>query len=272
MPVLGVRVSHRARYAIVWAPLAAGPHRRCCGGLTRSRWGASSVRIVRAAWGNEPGRARGRGSPGWRDAPRRPGPDEVRVRVALSGVNPGDTKKRGDWFGSRPPFPRVVPHSDGAGVIERVGEDVEPGRVGQRVWVYGAQSYRPFGTAAQLTVVPAEQAVELPAEVSDEVGACLGHPRHHRAPGRVRRRPGDRQRSFSSTACSARVGSLAAQLARWGGARSSQPCGVPATSTQVDPTAPRTSWRWISPTLLGRFVASRPTAWTGSSRSPSQTT
>jgi NADPH2:quinone reductase len=60
------------------------------------------------------------------------------------------------------PFPRVVPHSDGADIIDAVGDGVDPARVGQRVWVYGAQSYRPFGTAAQFTVVPAEQAVELP--------------------------------------------------------------------------------------------------------------
>jgi NADPH:quinone reductase len=54
------------------------------------------------------------------------------------------------------PFPRIVPHSDGSGLIDAVGEGVDPARVGQRVWVYGAQSYRPFGTATQLSVVPAE--------------------------------------------------------------------------------------------------------------------
>ena len=74
------------------------------------------------------------------------------------------------------PYPRVIPHSDGAGVIDFVGEGVDPARVGRRVWIFGAQSYRPFGTAAELTVVPAEQAVELPNDVSDEVGACLGIP------------------------------------------------------------------------------------------------
>lgn len=103
-----------------------------------------------------------------------PGAGEVRVRVAFSGINPGDTKKRADWLGYGMPFPRVVPHSDGSGVIDAVGDGVDPGRVGQRVWVYGAQSYRPFGTAAELTVVPDEQAVPLPAGVSDELGACLG--------------------------------------------------------------------------------------------------
>jgi NADPH:quinone reductase len=62
-----------------------------------------------------------------------PGPGEVRVRVTLSGVNPGDTKKRGDWLGYGMPFPRNVPHSDGSGVIDAVGDGVERGRVGQRV-------------------------------------------------------------------------------------------------------------------------------------------
>ena len=105
-----------------------------------------------------------------------PGPDEVRVRVSYSGVNPGDTKKRRGWLGSTMPYPRVIPHSDGAGVIDSVGEGVDPARIGDRVWIFGAQSYRPLGTAAELAVVPAQQAIELPDGVSDEVGACLGIP------------------------------------------------------------------------------------------------
>ena len=83
-----------------------------------------------------------------------PGPGDVRVRVRLSGLNPGDTKKRRGWLGSRMPYPRVIPHSDGAGIVDAVGPGVVPGRVGRRVWVFGAQSYRPFGTAAEFTVVP----------------------------------------------------------------------------------------------------------------------
>ncbi len=67
-------------------------------------------------------------------------------------------------------FPRIVPHSDGAGVIEAVGLGADLARVSQRAWVYGAQSYRPFGTAAQTTVVPEALAVDLPAAVSDEMG------------------------------------------------------------------------------------------------------
>jgi len=105
-----------------------------------------------------------------------PGSGEVRVRVSYSGVNPGDTKKRRGWLGSAMPYPRVIPHSDGAGRVESVGNGVDPGRIGRRVWMYGAQSYRPFGTAAELVVLPAEQAIELPAGVPDEMGACLGIP------------------------------------------------------------------------------------------------
>lgn len=145
------------------------------------------------------------------------GPGEVRVRLTVSGVNPGDTKKRRGWLGSEMPYPRVIPHSDGAGVIESAGEGVEPSRVGQRVWVYGAQSYRPFGTAAQMTVVPDDQAVALPGTVSDEVGACLGIPgiTAHRAvfgDGSVR------GTTLLIHGVLGAVGSLAAQLASWGGA------------------------------------------------------
>jgi NADPH2:quinone reductase len=171
---------------------------------------------VRAAWYEKPGPASEVLQVGDLPTPD-PGPGEVRVRLSMSGVNPGDTKKRGDWLGYGMPFPRVIPHSDGAGVIDAVGEGADPGLAGRRVWVYGAQSYRPFGTAAEWTVVPSEQAVELPDTVSDELGACLGIPgiTAHRA-------------VFSDGAVTGQmilvhgilggVSSLAAQLARWGGA------------------------------------------------------
>jgi NADPH2:quinone reductase len=103
-----------------------------------------------------------------------PGPGEVRVRVRASAVNPTDTKSRRSPAPMQ--FPRVVPHQDGAGVIERVGSGVPAERVGQRVWIYEAQWQRPQGTAAQLTVVPQDQAVPLPDHVSFEEGACLGIP------------------------------------------------------------------------------------------------
>ncbi len=145
------------------------------------------------------------------------GPGEVRVRISRSGINPGDTKKRRGWLGSEMPFPRVIPHSDGAGVIESVGRGVDPGRVSQRVWVFGAQSYRPFGTAAQLTVVPAQQAIELPDNVCDDVGACLGIPgiTAHRAV--FADGPVDGLTVLVHGVLGG-VGALAAQLARWGGA------------------------------------------------------
>jgi NADPH:quinone reductase len=146
-----------------------------------------------------------------------PGPAEVRVRLRFSGVNPGDTKKRRGWLGSTMPFPRVIPHSDGAGTIDRVGDGVDPSRVGQRVWVYGAQSYRPFGTAAQYTLVPDSQAVDLPDEVDDQTAACLGIPgiTAHRAVFADGPVAGTTVLVHGALGA---VGSLAAQLAHWAGA------------------------------------------------------
>jgi NADPH:quinone reductase-like Zn-dependent oxidoreductase len=91
-----------------------------------------------------------------------PGSGEVRIRVAASGINPGDVKKRQNAFGYGMPFRRVIPHSDGAGTIDRVGQGVARSRIGERVWCYGAQSYRAFGTAAEYVVVPSGQAIPLP--------------------------------------------------------------------------------------------------------------
>jgi len=146
-----------------------------------------------------------------------PGPGEVRVRLTVSGANPGDVKKRQAWLGSPMAFPRIVPHSDGAGVIDAVGPGADPARVGSRVWVYGAQSYRAFGTAAQTTVVPEALAVALPDSVSDELAACLGIPgiTAHRAvfaDGPVA------GQTVLVHGVRGSVSSLAAQLARWAGA------------------------------------------------------
>ncbi len=105
----------------------------------------------------------------------RPGPGEVRVRVAVSGVNPVDVKRRLGGRGEMP-APRVIPHLDGAGVIDSVGAGVAESRLGQRVWVYEAQGDRPFGTAAELVTVPARCAVPLPEAISFDEGACLGVP------------------------------------------------------------------------------------------------
>jgi NADPH2:quinone reductase len=130
---------------------------------------------MRAAWYDRQGPAREVLTIGEMRDPE-PGPGEVRIRVVASGVNPGDVKKRQDAFGYGMPYPRVIPHSDGAGLVDRVGSAVAVGWLGQRVWCYGAQSYRPFGTAAEYTVVPAEQVAKLLDHVTFEQGACLGIP------------------------------------------------------------------------------------------------
>ncbi|MBI5950385.1 MAG: NADPH:quinone reductase [Chloroflexi bacterium] len=105
-----------------------------------------------------------------------PGPGEVRVRVAWSGVNPSDVKSRAGSRVKTLPFPRIIPHSDGAGMIDQVGAEVDPARVGERVWIWNAAWMRPFGTAAQYVVLPSNQAALLPDNVELAVGACLGIP------------------------------------------------------------------------------------------------
>jgi NADPH:quinone reductase len=184
--------------------------------LCRKSYRFAEVADVLAAWYDRQGLAADVLEVGELPDPE-PVPGEVRVRINVSGINPGDTKKRSGWQGTPMRFPRIVPHSDGAGVIDAVGDGVDNSRIGQRVWTYGAQSYRPFGTAAQLTCVPHRQAVPLTDEVSDEIGACLGIPgiTAHRA-------------VFSDGPVAGKtvlvhgvlgsVSSLAAQLANWGDA------------------------------------------------------
>ena len=106
-----------------------------------------------------------------------PGPGEVRVRIAASGVNPSDVKRRNAAPpGSPAEFPTVIPHSDGAGTIDAVGTGVAPSRVGERVWLWNAQYGRANGTAAEYTVLPSAQAVLLPEDTEFAAGACLGIP------------------------------------------------------------------------------------------------
>ena len=158
---------------------------------------------------------------GERPAPH-PGPGEVRVRLAYSGVNLVDLKRRAGLFGPVQ-FPFVIPHDDGAGEIDAVGHGVAAARVGERVYVYNAQVvrdsvYRQYGTAAEFTCVPAAQAVALPAATPFELGASLGvnAMTAHRAlfsdgpvDGRVVLIAGG----------AGGVGRAAIQLAKWAGAR-----------------------------------------------------
>lgn len=144
---------------------------------------------------------------------------EVRVQVHVSGVNPSDTKGRSGWGGnSEMQYPRIIPHQDGAGVIESVGEGVPTSRIGERVWIYEAQQRRPFGTAAEYVVVPATNAVRLPDNTDFEIGACLGVPAMtaHRclfADGSI-----TGQTVLVSGGAGA-VGLCAVQLGKWAGAK-----------------------------------------------------
>ena len=101
---------------------------------------------------------------------------EVRIRVTASGVNPGDVKKRQDAYGYGMPYPRITPHSDGAGTVDAVGEGVSQEWIGRRLWCHGAQTYRPFGTTAEYTLIPVAQAIPLPPKVSFEQGAVSVFP------------------------------------------------------------------------------------------------
>ena len=107
-----------------------------------------------------------------------PADGEVLVRLKTSGVNPSDVKVRagGRPGVTEPPFPKIVPHSDGAGVIEAVGADVDASRIGERVWIWNSQWRRAFGTAAECIALPSKQTVRLPVAVSFEEGAVLGIP------------------------------------------------------------------------------------------------
>lgn len=130
---------------------------------------------MRAAWYERQGPAREVLTVGEMPDPI-PGPGEVRIRIAASGINPGDIKKRQDSFGIGMAYPRIIPHSDGAGRVDKVGDGVPSEWLGRSIWCFGAQSYRPFGTAAEFTVVPLEKVAPLPNNVSPEQGACLGIP------------------------------------------------------------------------------------------------
>src|ERR1700756_928580 len=130
---------------------------------------------MKAAWYEKQGPAREVLTVGEIPNPS-PTAGEVRIRIAASGINPGDTKKRGDSFGIGMAYPRVIPHSDGAGHVDQLGAGVPSEWKGRSVWCYGAQSYRPFGTAAEFTVVPVDQVAGLPESGAMEQAACLGIP------------------------------------------------------------------------------------------------
>lgn len=169
---------------------------------------------MKAAWYERNGKARDVLVVGEMPAPS-PGPGEVLVRLAVSGVNPSDVKSRA---GRPMAGPRIIPHSDGAGVIEAVGEGVDAGRVGEHVWLWNGQWKRPFGTAARFIALPSPQAVPLPEGTGFAAGACLGIPAltalhavalHGEIAGRT----------LLVTGAAASVGHYAVQIAKLRGAR-----------------------------------------------------
>ena len=105
-----------------------------------------------------------------------PGDGDVRVKIAVSGVNPSDWKARERGRGGVLPFPKIIPQSDGAGIVDAIGGGVSHVREGDRVWVLNGQWRRPFGTAAEYTVLPAKYVIPLPDTTGFEDGACFGIP------------------------------------------------------------------------------------------------
>ena len=189
---------------------------------------------MKAAWYQKQGPAREVLTVGEMRDPS-PAAGEVRIRIAASGINPGDIKKRQDAFGYGMAYPRVIPHSDGAGRVDQIGSGVSSEWIGRRVWCYGAQSYRPFGTAAEFTVVPVDQVASLPENVSMEQGACLGIPgiTAHRA---VHVAGPVNGRTVLVQGAAGSVGLCAVQLARQAGAHV-----IGTVRSSSDETAARTA-------------------------------
>jgi NADPH:quinone reductase len=173
---------------------------------------------MKAIWYERKGAARDVLTFGERPDPE-PGPGEVRVKLVVSGLNPSDLKGRSGWRGAKEmQYPLIVPHQDGAGIIDRAGPGVAQARIGERVWLYEAQRGRAFGTAAEYVVVPAEHAVQLPEGVAFETGAALGVPAltAHRAlfiDGSIL------GQTVLVTGGAGAVGQAAVLLAKWAGAR-----------------------------------------------------
>jgi len=130
---------------------------------------------MRAAFYDKLGQAKEVLTVGEQPTPQ-PRSGEVRVKLQTSGVNPSDTKARLRGRGGSIPFPLIIPQSDGAGVIDAIGEEVNDQRLGKRVWLMNGQWQRPFGTAAEYICVESKYVIELPDDVDMAVGACFGIP------------------------------------------------------------------------------------------------
>ncbi|MBT4908048.1 MAG: NADPH:quinone reductase [Rhodospirillaceae bacterium] len=171
---------------------------------------------MKAVWYEELGPARAVLTFGEMDSPD-PGPGDVRVKLHASGVNPADVKRRGlGTYGME--YPRIIPNSDGAGIIDAVGDGVSDIEEGQRVWLFNGQRQgRAFGTAAEYITLASWLVAPLPDALSFDEGACLGIPcmtGHHNvfSSGPVT------GKTILVTGGAGAVGHYAVQWARWGGA------------------------------------------------------
>ena len=151
---------------------------------------------------------------------QKPQSREVIVKLRYSGVNPSDAKARaGNRPGVvRPEYSLVIPHSDGSGVIEDVGSELDKSLIGKRVWVRNGQWKRPFGTAAEYITIALENLVEMPSEMTFQDGATMGIPGLTAAHGIF----GSGEvigKTLLISGGGGAVGHLAVQLAKWGGAK-----------------------------------------------------
>lgn len=153
------------------------------------------------------------------DMPRPdPAAGEVLVRIHTSGVNPSDVKKRMGAMPAPVGYPRIIPHSDGAGVVAAVGDGVSAERIGRRVWLWNAQWGRASGSAAEFCALPSEQAVDLPEDVGFDVAACLGIPAQTAWAAVMEGRPAA-EKTFLVHGGAGSVGELAIAIAADAGAR-----------------------------------------------------
>ena len=162
---------------------------------------------------------------------------EALIRIRTSGVNPSDVKTRGGARGELQ-FPRIIPHSDGAGNIEAVGNGVDKNRIGERVWLWNGAFGRAFGTCAEYISLPANQAVEMPENSTFEAGACMGIPASTAYHG-VFSGGSVKNKTLLVTGGAGAVGHYAIQLAKWDGAQvvatvSSPEKGLAAKEAGVD--------------------------------------
>lgn len=100
-----------------------------------------------------------------------PSAGQVLVRIHAAGVNPYETYMRNGTYAIKPPLP-YTPGSDGAGVVETVGNGVNSVKPGDRVYTAKTIS----GTYAEYALTIASQVHPLPPKVTYPQGAGIWVP------------------------------------------------------------------------------------------------